>query len=311
LSPGAAIAREWALHLFQMAIQGTLVAAILLAASSAARRASPGFRSALLSIALAKFVLPPMLPFPTGVFSRFDAGPRAFFSRVGVGACAAIAVFHVAGCAIALARIAAARRRARGWVRRSRPWGAGTSGSAGADVRISAEVPVPCAVGGRRPAVLLPESLVAALGDEEIRSIVLHEAVHLARRDPAANAFESLVSAFWWFHPLVRTVVARRREAREERCDDAVVRILPAGVYARALVAAAALAGVGRAAGTAAATGPAGALERRLDRLSRPGRRSGRRPVLAALALAAATAALLPGVRPAAGPALHVGKSSR
>jgi hypothetical protein len=309
VSPGAALVREWALHLFQMTIQGTLAAGILLAAASAARHSSPGFRSALLSVALAKFVLPPMLPFPTGVFSRFEAAPRAFFSRMGVGACAAIAVLHVAGGAVAFARFAAARRRARGWVLRSRPFAAGTSWPAGTDVRISAEVPVPCAVGGRRPAILLPEALVATLGDEAIRSIVLHEAAHLARRDPATNAFESIVSAFWWFHPLVRTVVARRRETREERCDDAVVRVLPAGVYARALVAAAALAGGSRPAGTAAATGPARDLERRLRRLSRTGRR--RRPVLAVLALAAATAALLPGVNPPAGPAFHVGKSSR
>ncbi len=310
MSPGAVLVREWALHLFQMTIQGTLVSGILLTAASAARHSSPRFRSALLSIALAKFILPPMLPFPTGLFSRFEAAPRAFFSRMGVGACAAVAVLHVAGGAAALARLAAARRRARGWVVRSRPFAAGTSESAGADVRISAEVPVPCAVGGRRPAVLLPEALVGALGVAEIRSIVLHETVHLARRDPAMNAFESIVSAFWWFHPLVRAVVARRREAREERCDDSVVRALPADVYARALVAAA-LAGAGRPAGTAAATGPAEELDRRLRRLSRTERRFGRRPVLATLALAAATALLLPGVRPPAGAASHFGKTSK
>jgi beta-lactamase regulating signal transducer with metallopeptidase domain len=309
VSPAAAVAREWALHLFQMTIQGTFVAALLLAAAAAARRWSPRFRSALLAIALAKFVLPPMLPFPTGVFSRFDASPRTFFSRVSVEACAVIAAVHLAGAAVALARLALEGRRARGWVERSRVL-SGTS-AATAGVRISTEAPVPCAVGGSRPAILLPERLVAALSEDEIEAVILHEREHLERRDPAMNAFESIVAAFWWFHPIVRLLVARRREFREQRCDDAVSRRVHAPVYARALTTAAALAGIRRPVGTVAAAGPAEELERRVRRLFDPHRDRRRGLILSALALAAAAALFLPGVRPAMGPAVHAEKASR
>ena len=315
MSPGAAIVREWALHLFQMALQGTVVAAILLPAAAAARRSSPAFRSALLSIALAKFVLPPMLPFPTGVFSRFDAAPQAFFARCGVAACATIAVLHAAGCAASLARIAAVRRRTRAWVRRSRPFvaagtGAAARGSALPGPRLSRDTAVPCAVGGRRPAILLPERLAVALDEKELEAVIEHEREHLARRDSATSTFEAFVAAFWWFHPVVRRLVARRRELREERCDDAVVRRIPPDVYRRALVSAAAIAGSRRPEGGVAATGPAAELARRLRRIADPEPR--RRPRVAArLAVVAAAALLLPGVRPAVGPAFPVERASR
>jgi len=308
VSAGSAVAREWALHLFQMTLQGSLVAALLLAFAAASPRSSPRFRSALLSIALAKFVVPPMLPFPTGVFSRFDASPRAFFSRCGVGACAAIALLHGTGFAVSLARLVAVRRRARGWVRRSRPLEGSAAGvSAAAGAWISEDVAVPCAVGGR---ILLPERLAAALVKGELEAVILHEREHLARRDPAMAAFEGFVAAFWWFHPIARVLLARRREIREERCDDAVLRRVSRDTYRRALVAAAAFAGAGRPAASVAATGPAAELARRLRRIADSSPRR-RRRIAAAVAVAAATALLLPGVRPAAGPAFHAERTSR
>src|ERR1043165_5789970 len=100
MSALALLAREWALHVFDLTVQAILVAAALLAACAIARRSAPGFRSALLAVALAKFVIPPMLPFPTGIFSGFDAAPASFFERCGTAVCASIALLHLAGAAI-------------------------------------------------------------------------------------------------------------------------------------------------------------------------------------------------------------------
>ncbi|HWC64524.1 MAG TPA: M56 family metallopeptidase, partial [Thermoanaerobaculia bacterium] len=214
---------------------------------------------------------------------------------------------------ISLARLAALRRRSRRWIRESVPFdAAGARPHRGAvpETRVSAEVSVPCAIGGRRPVVLLPAGLADAISGPELEAVICHEREHLLRRDPARTAFESYVTAFWWFHPAVRVLVARRSAIREERCDDAVVRRFPGAVYGRALVAAARFAGPMRRSAIVAATGPARDLGRRLRRISDP-RQTPPRRIAAALAVAAAAALLVPGVRPAVGPALPVERASR
>jgi len=303
----SALASEWTLHVFQMAAQGGVVALLLVPAAAALRRSAPALRSALLSVALAKFVLPPMLPFPTGVFSRFAAAPQAFFSRTGLRACAVFAVIHAAGFAVAFARLAGARRRTRAWLRRSAPY---RPPGAGPEVRISRDAAVPCALGGRRPAILLPERLVDTLDAVELDAVIRHEREHLARRDPAVTVFEAFVAAFWWFHPAVRALLSRRRELREERCDDAVVACVPPDAYRRALLSAASLALPGRFPAVAA-TGPAAELRRRLERIADPELRSRKRALAAALAVAAAAVLLLPGVHPRVGPGIPVARISR
>jgi beta-lactamase regulating signal transducer with metallopeptidase domain len=166
-------------------------------------------------------------------------------------------------------------------------------------------------VGGRRPAILIPDRVLSTFPAAELDAVIRHERAHLARRDPAMNAFESVVAAFWWFHPAVRTLVARRREIREERCDDAVLVRVPGDVYRRALLAAAALAGPPVPVAGVPATGPAASLARRIRRIAdrRPAGRCAR--VAAVLAIATAAALLVPGVRPAAGHAFPVERASR
>jgi beta-lactamase regulating signal transducer with metallopeptidase domain len=150
---------------------------------------------------------------------------------------------------------------------------------------------------------------------EHLSLVLLHEALHLRRRDPAANVFDATLSAFWWFHPGATGLARARRRIREERCDEAVLGVFPEAraAYSRALVDAAAFASRHRGGllATAVADGPEH-LARRLRAIART-RGARRRRFLPAAALGAAALVLLPGVRPEGGapPSLHPAVSVR
>lgn len=65
-----AAAQIWFRYMTSAAVQATLLALLLLGIVWAGKRLSPAMRHALLMIALLKFVIPPTLPLPTGLFSQ-------------------------------------------------------------------------------------------------------------------------------------------------------------------------------------------------------------------------------------------------
>lgn len=87
----------------------------------------------------------------------------------------------------------------------------------------------PVVQGFVRPRVLLPARLVRSWQDGELDPILLHELIHLRRRDPAVRALGNLLQIVYFFHPLVWWVGRRLAAERERACDDAVVRRLPGG----------------------------------------------------------------------------------
>ena len=92
-----------------------------------------------------------------------------------------------------------------------------------ATVATSPNVTVPCAIGFRRPMILIPAGLAASLDSDDLARIVLHESAHLQRYDDWGNALEQAVCALQFFQPALH--VARRRIdfEREVACDDRVL----------------------------------------------------------------------------------------
>jgi beta-lactamase regulating signal transducer with metallopeptidase domain len=92
-----------------------------------------------------------------------------------------------------------------------------------ATVACSPRVTIPCAVGFRRPMILLPASLAASLEVDDLARVVLHESAHLQRYDDWINALEQVVCALQFFQPAL--YVARRGIdfEREVACDDRVL----------------------------------------------------------------------------------------
>ena len=76
---------------------------------------------------------------------------------------------------------------------------------------------------GRRPTIVLPMRLAARLDDERLSLILAHELAHLRRRDHWVRAAELLVSAIYWWNPLVWFIRRQIHEA-EDLCCDAWVR---------------------------------------------------------------------------------------
>jgi beta-lactamase regulating signal transducer with metallopeptidase domain len=95
---------------------------------------------------------------------------------------------------------------------------------------------VPCTFGHRRPAIVLPRSL---LHDEEALRVVLeHELTHVARADYRRGWLEQLVASAFALHPLVTRLQNRIVELREQCCDAAVLsrRQIPPGTYAQIIL---------------------------------------------------------------------------
>ena len=107
---------------------------------------------------------------------------------------------------------------------------------AAVELRLSRDVSSPVTFGLRRPVIVLPE-VFETLDDDEKRSVVCHELVHVERRDWAVQVAEEVLRALFWFHPAFHWLVGRVRLAREQAVDAEVVRRLGRrAVYLEALV---------------------------------------------------------------------------
>ncbi|MBI1853902.1 MAG: M56 family metallopeptidase [Planctomycetes bacterium] len=179
-----------------------------------------------------------------------------------------------------------------------------------ADVEI-----VPMTVGLWRPRIVLPRS-APVWSEERRRAVVLHELVHVRRRDVLVQSMARLAGALHWFDPLAWVGLRRLRVERELASDDDV---LLAGVdpaaYAEHLVEIARSVRVARFTSAAALTmaEPSG-LERRVRALldaTRSRRRATRRTVIAAAMSTALVVVPLAMVRPVASAMQRTGDEDR
>ena len=88
---------------------------------------------------------------------------------------------------------------------------------------VSPLLQTPVLLGWRRPTIALPAALYAQCTPGALQDIIVHELVHLKRRDPLLNMLSQGVVALYWFHPLVHWAARSLVEMRECACDDWVV----------------------------------------------------------------------------------------
>ncbi|HTH48377.1 MAG TPA: M56 family metallopeptidase [Candidatus Limnocylindria bacterium] len=81
----------------------------------------------------------------------------------------------------------------------------------------------PMAVGFFRPAVLLPERVLAEAATPQLQQVLRHELAHVARRDDWANLAQQVVVAVLFYHPAVWWLSRRLTVEREIACDDHVL----------------------------------------------------------------------------------------
>ncbi len=87
------------------------------------------------------------------------------------------------------------------------------------DVLRSPYLPSPCLLGLRRPVVLLPEGEL----DLSLRDALIHELAHLRRHDCHWNLLRQVVTAWFFFQPLLWKLSRRVEATAEEVCDDYVI----------------------------------------------------------------------------------------
>jgi beta-lactamase regulating signal transducer with metallopeptidase domain len=121
----------------------------------------------------------------------------------------------------------------------------------------------PAVAGWWRPAILLPKAIADRFHDDELRLVLLHELIHVRRRDPLTAWLADLAVALHWWNPLA-WVVRRALDRWRERSVDAGVLSL-VGVearvrYGRTLLKAWELGGGRAAAGVSSWSTGAGAL---------------------------------------------------
>ena len=91
---------------------------------------------------------------------------------------------------------------------------------------------------GRRPVVVVPSSLVAALNNEQLAMVLAHELAHLRRRDHWVRWIELVAVLACWWNPLVYWARRKLHEAEELCCDAWVAWLFPGcgRTYADALL---------------------------------------------------------------------------
>ncbi|HLK66287.1 MAG TPA: M56 family metallopeptidase [Bryobacteraceae bacterium] len=83
-------------------------------------------------------------------------------------------------------------------------------------------VPMPLTWGTIRPVVLLPEN-ASVWPEERMRTVMLHELIHVSRFDLLAQTIAQIACSLYWFQPLAWVGWRQLRKEREHACDDAVL----------------------------------------------------------------------------------------
>lgn len=105
-------------------------------------------------------------------------------------------------------------------------------------VAVSSLPRIPFSTGVLQPAVVIPRHLMDELDDEQLSVVLLHELAHHRRRDPSVIWLQVLVSALWWFHPVLWLINRRLQSVREDCCDDLLLsrKLVNNGVYCETLL---------------------------------------------------------------------------
>lgn len=89
-------------------------------------------------------------------------------------------------------------------------------------VKYVPELSAPALFGMLRPTLCLPAASRQELNDDQLRMIILHELMHVRRRDAWLSWLLTAVQAIHWFNPLAWLVTGRVAFYRELACDDGV-----------------------------------------------------------------------------------------
>jgi beta-lactamase regulating signal transducer with metallopeptidase domain len=244
MSPLQSLAQLTSLQIINCFVLGIAIAALAGAGSALARHKSSALRfviwlAGLIAIASLFFFAKPL---SQGAATHVGAASISLRPEWAIYIFGTWAFF----AAIGLARVVRGLWRVRMLKKNCTPLDASTLDSFAREsaqpsrkfaISMSDKVRVPAALGFFRPVVVLPSWAVQELSNEELHTIVLHEAAHLQRWDDWTNLLQKVIRALLFFHPAVWWIDSRLSIEREMSCDDVVLaRSRSARQYATCLV---------------------------------------------------------------------------
>jgi TonB family protein len=91
-----------------------------------------------------------------------------------------------------------------------------------ADIRLSDDISGPVTFGLNNPVILFPPSFLN-LDEGSQRAIVIHELIHVKRRDWIYSISEEVIRAAFWFHPAIWWLLGQIQLTREQVVDRAAI----------------------------------------------------------------------------------------
>jgi TonB family protein len=213
-----------------IAWKGTIILLAMFAAAWLLRNRSAALRHCAWTAGFAALLLLPLSLVPAPSWVPIAAVPDSGITRLIVSPATRAApgipvpwmtILYAAGCAIAVLRFAIGAGRT-AWISSHAERTAEWSREFGVRVVTTPEAPMPMAWGVLRPSIILPAA-ASAWPEARLRTVLLHERMHLERRDLLTHAIAQLACCVYWFHPLAWIGLGRLRQERERACDNAVI----------------------------------------------------------------------------------------
>ncbi len=105
------------------------------------------------------------------------------------------------------------------------------------DIRETIKINSPSVSGWLKPCIYFPVGLINQISPSEAEAILAHELAHILRNDYIINIFQSVIEAFFYFHPAIWWISANIRNERENASDDLAIQIIGDKIkYAKSLV---------------------------------------------------------------------------